>query len=762
MSADEFSRLLAQHIEPVARMLLGEPNKHLSKPGSELRWGEAGSMSIDIPKGTWFSHEDNEGGGTLALLGKLQGLTEGEAVDWLRDNGFELPAKTPQAGSNQLAGPGKKETVATWDYVDRDGEPVFQVARIQTRLPDGSWKLNKHGKIEKTFTQRRRFEEEADVWINGLIDDDYMRKGKGQNWTRYSAANFEKWKMTERRHFAGVDELPLYRLPEVLEAISMGQAVHIVEGEKKADALWAVGIAATCNAGGSKKWAPHYNDLLAGAHIVMIPDNDDVGRVHMQLVGSQLRPVAASVRILDIRSFWPEAPNKGDIWDWAQTDVDVGALYDLVDEHSKPWTKELPKSRFNAVPFSRIDEPGPEHEYLIFEVLTRHEVAVIYGESGSGKSFEAIDLGMAVCRGVDFNGRAVRKGGVIYQAGEGGIGVKKRLRAYRQTYMSKEENPDFILLPSRVDLFAKSDDPEDIETSRGTDALIAEIKAWADTFSTPLELVVIDTLATATPGANENASTDMSVVLNNLERIRDECKTAVLMVHHKPRNGNNPRGHSSLFANVDNAIELEITSRVDVSTRDDGSQLIRQIHRATVQKNKDGERGHGWDFILKQVVLGKRPTGELLTSVVCATPGGQAPEITDDKRLSDQQSIAMTALIKALEEYGEAPSPVLKLPRSITRVVRMGYWRQEYAALSLADDEDPKKKQERIKKGLQRAGERFLGAKWIGRAEPYVWLTGRPIPGFKSAGGYDFAALERPSEPVSAGMAEVMDGDIQL
>ncbi|WP_181180714.1 AAA family ATPase [Mesorhizobium sp. B2-4-6] len=760
MSAEEFSKLLAQHIEPVCRMLLGEPNPHMSKPGSELRWGAAGSFSVDLQKGVAFDHQDNEGGGTLWVLGKLQGLSEGEAVDWLRDNGFQLPERTPQAGSNQLAGPGKKETVQTWDYTDREGDPVFQVARVQYRMPDGSWRLNKYGKIEKTFVQRRRFEEEAGVWITGLIDDDYMRKGRGHNWTRYSAANFEKWKMTERRHFAGVDEAPLYRLPEVLDAIAMGQAIHIVEGEKKADALWAAGIAATCNAGGSKKWAPHYNDVLAGAHIVLIPDNDEVGRVHMQLVGSQIRPVAASVRILDIRAFWPEAPNKGDIWDWAQTGVDVGTLYDLVDTHAKPWTKEFPKSRFNAVPFSRIDEPGQEHEYLIHEILTRHEVAVIYGESGSGKSFEAIDLGMAVCRGVKFNGRDVLRGGVIYQAGEGGVGVKKRLRAYRQTYMDRDENPDLILLPARVDLFAR--DEEDVETSRGTDALIAEIKAWADTFSKPLELVVIDTLATATPGANENASTDMSVVLNNLERIRDECRTAVLMVHHKPRNGNNPRGHSSLFANVDNAIELEITARQDVSQRDDGTVLVRQIHRATVQKNKDGERGHGWDFILKQVVLGKRPSGEPLTSVVCATPGGQAPEVNDDRSLSDQQKIAMTALIKALEEFGEAPSPMLKLPRSIVRVVRMGYWRQEYAALSLVDDEDPKKKTERIKKGLQRAGERFLGAKWIGRAEPYVWLTGRPVPGFKSAGGYYFSNLERPDEPISAGMAEMIDGDIQL
>lgn len=755
MSDFDFGKLMPA----VAERLLGTPEKHLSKPGVESRYGSGGSMSVDLKKNTWFSHEDNEGGGVLDLIAKLTGRTSNaEAVEWLRDEGFDVPAPA-ERGSNQLAGPGKKETVQTWDYTDSGGDPVFQVARIQTRLPDGSWKLNKHGKIEKTFTQRRRFEEEADVWINGLIDDDYMRKGKGQNWTRYSAANYEKWKMTERRHFAGVDELPLYRLPEIIDAIAMGQAIHIVEGEKKADALWSVGIAATCNAGGSKKWAPHYNEILRGAHTVMIPDNDDVGRVHMQLVGSALRPVAASVRILDIRSFWPEVPNKGDIWDWVQTGVDASSLYDLIDEHSKPWTKELPKSRFNAVPFSRIDEPGLEHEYLIFEVLTRHEVAVIYGESGSGKSFEAIDLGMAVCRGVSFNGRAVRRGGVIYQAGEGGIGVKKRIRAYRQTYMDKEENPDFILLPSRVDLFSKSDDREDIETSKGTDALIAEINAWADTFSSPLELVVIDTLATATPGANENASTDMSVVLNNLERIRDECRTAVLMVHHKPRNGNNPRGHSSLFANVDNAIELEITSRVDISTRDDGSQLVRQIHRATVQKNKDGERGHGWDFILKQVVLGKRPTGELLTSVVCATPGGKTPESSDDKRLTDQQVVAVQALIKALESHGEPPPDVLKLPRGIKSVVRMGHWRNEFMSLSMIEDDDPKKKQAAIRQALKRVGERFMAARWIGRAEPYVWLTGKPIPGFKSIGSIEYTP---PQEEMSAGLAEALEDGVQL
>lgn len=745
----------------VASMLLGAPNPHHSK-GNDNRYGTNGSLSIDLEKNTAFDHENSEGGGVLWLVSKLTGCGDDGAVDWLKQNGFDIPDnRGAAAGSNQNAGPGRKEVVAAYDYADADGGLVFQVVRMQFKQPDGSWRLNKHGKIDKTFAQRRRFTEEKDAWINGLLDGDYMRKGPGHNWTRYDSKTFDKWGMTERREFDGVERLPLYRWPEVAEAIAMGQAIYLVEGEKKADALWTAGIAATCNAGGAKKWTPYHAELLAGAHIIQIPDNDDAGRMHMQIVGSRMKDVAASVMMLDIRKFWPDVPEKGDIWDWVQAGGDATDLFDIVDAHARPWTKEPPKSRFGAVTWDRLDEPGMEHEYLIEDILTRHEVAIIYGESGSGKSFEAIDMAMSVGRGVTFNGKEVRRGAVIYQAGEGGIGVKQRLRAYRQTHMEHGERVDFVLLPARIDLFARPGE-QDVETSRGTDALIAEIKAWSETFGTPLELVVIDTLATATPGANENASTDMSVVLTNLERIRDECRCTVLMVHHKPRNGNNPRGHSSLFANVDNAIELEITPRLDIAFREDGTQLTRQIHRATIQKNKDGERGHGWDFILKQVVLGKRPNGKLLTSVVCATPGGQGPEVTDDKRLSDQQNIAMQALINALERHGEATPEMLKLPKSIKTVVRMGHWRIEYAALSMQDDEDPKKKQERIKKGLQRAGERFFGAKWIGRAEPYVWLTGRPIPGFKRESGFDFSQLSRPEEPMSAGMADMADGDIQL
>lgn len=50
----------------------------------------------------------------------------------------------------------------------------------------------------------------------------------------------------------GTRQVP-YRLPELVAA-PLSSAIYIVEGEKDADRLAALGLVATCNAGGAGKW----------------------------------------------------------------------------------------------------------------------------------------------------------------------------------------------------------------------------------------------------------------------------------------------------------------------------------------------------------------------------------------------------------------------------------------------------------------------------------------------------------------------------
>jgi hypothetical protein len=77
-------------IGPVARKLLGEPNKRLSHESKgELRWGNLGSLVVNIRRGVWVDHEHSIGGGVLDLVCRVNGCsTRADAYHWLVEHGF--------------------------------------------------------------------------------------------------------------------------------------------------------------------------------------------------------------------------------------------------------------------------------------------------------------------------------------------------------------------------------------------------------------------------------------------------------------------------------------------------------------------------------------------------------------------------------------------------------------------------------------------------------------------------------------------------
>jgi hypothetical protein len=151
------------------------------------------------------------------------------------------------------SGPG--ELVMTYPYTDPDGALVMEVLRYKTE--EGG----------KTFRQR-------------------CPDGNG-GWT-WSTSHLE--------------ERPLYRLPEVMAAVSAGEPVWVVEGEKDADALADLGHAATCNPMGAdngmgNKWRPEHTRWLAGSKIWVIADRDDPGMLHAAYVAGQLEEAGCKVRL---------------------------------------------------------------------------------------------------------------------------------------------------------------------------------------------------------------------------------------------------------------------------------------------------------------------------------------------------------------------------------------------------------------------------------------------------------------------------------
>src|SRR5262245_41354085 len=117
----------AQIIGPLAQSLLGEPNRAMSS-ANELRYGQHGSFSVDLRKGTWYDHEAGVGGGALDLVTRELKLTGQERIDWLQSHGFIFDT----IHTNGAAQP-RAKIVASYDYVDEGGALLFQVCRFEPK-----------------------------------------------------------------------------------------------------------------------------------------------------------------------------------------------------------------------------------------------------------------------------------------------------------------------------------------------------------------------------------------------------------------------------------------------------------------------------------------------------------------------------------------------------------------------------------------------------------------------------------------------------
>lgn len=92
LSVHEISQRLAENIEPLARELLGPPNRPL-RTRRELRFGSKGSLSVVLAggkRGGWYDHEAAKGGRAFGLVQREIG--KAGAREWaLRWLGIEEP-----------------------------------------------------------------------------------------------------------------------------------------------------------------------------------------------------------------------------------------------------------------------------------------------------------------------------------------------------------------------------------------------------------------------------------------------------------------------------------------------------------------------------------------------------------------------------------------------------------------------------------------------------------------------------------------------
>ena len=223
----------------------------------------------------------------------------------------------------------------------------------------------------------------------------------------------------------GVRMVP-YRLPELVEAIAQEQTVYVLEGEKDVDnAVLALHVPATCNPRGAGKWGScNIDRYFEGAHVVVVADNDPqtknkktgellyhpdgrprfAGWDHACEVAQHLSEVAASVRIIDLKSFWPACPEKGDLTDWMESGGTAEALHDIAD-HAPDWSPALIERKAPPVLLPLINirlwqgkEPKPRR-WVVRERIPAVNVTLLTGQGGVGKTLLMQQLAVATVLG---------------------------------------------------------------------------------------------------------------------------------------------------------------------------------------------------------------------------------------------------------------------------------------------------------------------------------------------------------------------------
>jgi hypothetical protein len=429
-----------------------------------------------------------------------------------------------------------------------------------------------------------------------------------------------------RRHTTlGDARIVPYNLPEMLDSKTAGRIIYLVEGEKAADALATLKVTATTAHTGAGSWPEAITEYFAGANVVILPDNDLPGWRYAQKAVDAILPIAKNVKVVDLGlqghgddayEFIHEmGKTREDLIELVKathkltsTDVTIperlvalklDAPIDATPQQQQAQPEDIakefapdPTAPAEAKPAKPIktvnieswddiqDEPV---EWLIEGVLPAGGFSALYGPPGSFKSFHALHIAHCIATGTPWmNRQVVQPGAVLYIAGEGFGGIGARIKALKTHYNTPKGAPIYVI---RHQLNLRSS-VEDFN------ALMLAIERLVMESGVQFKQIIIDTLARAFGGGDENSASDMMQFVVACGRIQEIVQGAgLLILHHSGKNqALGMRGSSALLGAVDSELEL-------MRFEDTMKGIVR------IAKQKDGEDGIRYGFEMVEVEI---------------------------------------------------------------------------------------------------------------------------------------------------------------
>lgn len=392
----------------------------------------------------------------------------------------------------------------------------------------------------------------------------------------------------------GIKGIPrvLYRLPDI-RAADPAEPVYLVEGERKADKLASWGLVATAVAFGANGWQRSYASALAGRTVVILPDNDDVGREFADKARKDIEAAGATVWVIDL----PGLPPKGDIMDWSGTADDLRALTKTPDTPRMELLQSLDLATLATI------RPQAKH-FAIERLAPLAEVTLFTGPGSAGKSLLGQQLATCAAAGLSCLGLAVIPGPAIYLTCEDGADQLH----WRQAHICDVLGVPMATLAGKLHLISLRGELDNALTidapERGKAVPSPTYTRLVQTIEASCaKLVILDNVGHLFVG-NENDRGDVTRFVNLLNRLAGTTGAAILLLGHPPKPGRpNDVAHDYSGSTAWlNAVRSQF--KIDHERDGEGNTPDQDARVLTVGKANYAQKGeavrfrwHEWAFV---------------------------------------------------------------------------------------------------------------------------------------------------------------------
>lgn len=252
-------------------------------------------------------------------------------------------------------------------------------------------------------------------------------------------------------------------------------------------------------------------------------------------------------------------------------------------EQAKPAERPRDKLMWLHEYADSVEDPT----WLIPGILPARGTGMMYGASGTYKSFITLDMALSLAYGRAGQwGAPPVKNDVLFLAGEGPVATaKKRWPAWLEWQGMQDKEAHRIILKNRVPFYHDTEAWE-------------HVKLDLDELGAKPALIVIDTLSRLLTGMDENSTKDATMVVGFMEQLAHHYECFVLAIHHTGKDEKKgARGSSVFHANMDTVIatrlrgqgtELRVKKQKDADVPDEPQFFeVREVAQSIVLEKVD-------------------------------------------------------------------------------------------------------------------------------------------------------------------------------